>query len=517
MGSMNRSYVLKVALFASLVAILQAIVFFSIPLDLQIITCVILVFFFVLFAPLLSISRFIQPIAPFALMYMGLGTSALRIITNSSPSRLLIVNNVSALDDTISLLMPVLVDGLLALICFYIGYSVPLNHAGRSETDHEPQISMGVIRHSIVWLSIIGLMAYLFIIETAGGISTFLTDPLARGFYSSNNPGVSGTFYWFLLADFLMLANLLWFNFDSAAFRKPSYLIHLASVSIIRMSIGSRYPVITFWMALFIIYILRRSQRVRPTPPLFSNRSPKKEQTGEIQVRVPFLRTVVIIIVTFAFVLFILTVRTASTTGVFDPNVFQSQLQETFAPKTILQLLSGYDFVDADILMLIQRDFGVTYDYFYGQTFVELILMPIPRFVWPDKPALVASWVGKTFLKSDTTGIPAGITGELYMNFGIIGMFVGMALIGIIFRWIWLKYQYRLTNPYMVFLYAILYARFIPSFTAAGLTNAVIYYASFAIPAAVIFTLASRHRKASERSVEKVAKEKSSTSMTRRT
>jgi hypothetical protein len=67
----------------------------------------------------------------------------------------------------------------------------------------------------------------------------------------------------------------------------------------------------------------------------------------------------------------------------------------------------------------------------------------IPRLLWPDKPTLSkGSWftvyLGFSPRESEattSTGITA--TGELYWNFGIVGVISGMLLIGVLIGAVW--------------------------------------------------------------------------------
>ncbi len=69
------------------------------------------------------------------------------------------------------------------------------------------------------------------------------------------------------------------------------------------------------------------------------------------------------------------------------------------------------------------------YDYLYGQSYYRLLLTPIPRSIWPDKPLnsqrIIAQWIDPDAKSVQTT--PVGIIGDLYVNFGmwgVLGMFV---------------------------------------------------------------------------------------------
>ena len=74
-----------------------------------------------------------------------------------------------------------------------------------------------------------------------------------------------------------------------------------------------------------------------------------------------------------------------------------------------------------------------------GQSYYPILFKPIPRFIMPDKPAEVSgSWFGHHYgiisLENTTTSVNLPQIVELYGNFGLVGVIVGMFLFGLIFR-----------------------------------------------------------------------------------
>ncbi len=94
----------------------------------------------------------------------------------------------------------------------------------------------------------------------------------------------------------------------------------------------------------------------------------------------------------------------------------------------------------------ILRDVPRSVDFKYGET---LVLAPIsiliPRFVWPDKPNIaIGGEFGRTFHLASWLGegtyIAATIVGELYWNFHVPGVVIGMFLFGGALRWYYQRY-----------------------------------------------------------------------------
>ena len=89
-----------------------------------------------------------------------------------------------------------------------------------------------------------------------------------------------------------------------------------------------------------------------------------------------------------------------------------------------------------DILSTILRDAGTRVPFQGGWSLAYIPIAYVPRLFWPGKPALIiGGWVTENFcypgIESST-----GSTwmGELYFNFGWLGIVVGMILLGIWFR-----------------------------------------------------------------------------------
>ncbi|MFA5098660.1 MAG: O-antigen polymerase [Candidatus Paceibacterota bacterium] len=89
----------------------------------------------------------------------------------------------------------------------------------------------------------------------------------------------------------------------------------------------------------------------------------------------------------------------------------------------------------------------------YGSSFSNfLTTLGPPRFIWKDKPLSVNSTgnnlaheLGIVSPADSRTSISPTVVGDLYINFGVWGIFLGMFLIGVAFRFIY-DYLIELTN-----------------------------------------------------------------------
>lgn len=73
------------------------------------------------------------------------------------------------------------------------------------------------------------------------------------------------------------------------------------------------------------------------------------------------------------------------------------------------------------------------HDHLHGQSYYRLLLAPIPRFLWLDKPVNTGLIVGRWLFPGTTVqSNPPGVMGDLYLNFGYFGV-LGFFLYGVAF------------------------------------------------------------------------------------
>lgn len=86
-----------------------------------------------------------------------------------------------------------------------------------------------------------------------------------------------------------------------------------------------------------------------------------------------------------------------------------------------------------------------TEGYLHGQTLGYLAYAFVPRFLWPNKPAIAkGAWfalhIGLAYIRPNgqiSNAINMTIPGELYLNYGWIGVFVGLTLLGMFISALW--------------------------------------------------------------------------------
>ena len=133
----------------------------------------------------------------------------------------------------------------------------------------------------------------------------------------------------------------------------------------------------------------------------------------------------------------------------------------------------------------------------YGETMAYASYAFIPRLLWPDKPSLSKGGWFTVYLgfspreaeAATSTGITA--TGELYWNFGIIGVVSGMLFIGILIGAVW---RLASADPRGKLLHMLLYTSLLVDIMnmPEAVTTIAFWGADFLIFGMVFFVLESR-------------------------
>jgi len=171
----------------------------------------------------------------------------------------------------------------------------------------------------------------------------------------------------------------------------------------------------------------------------------------EVKRRVPF-KSVFVVVLLFVFIIF----PVYNTYRTLDKNLDMGRRVDRTVDMA--RTWSSDKYLDASVYAFLKRitivtsiaaivsDTGRWVDYRYGET---LILGPIglliPRFLWPDKPNIsIGQEFGETFrLKNamdNETYIAPSMVGDLYWNFSVPGVVVGMWLIGMSCRWYYQRF-----------------------------------------------------------------------------
>jgi len=98
-----------------------------------------------------------------------------------------------------------------------------------------------------------------------------------------------------------------------------------------------------------------------------------------------------------------------------------------------------------DGFMMVMQVYPEHLDYHYGGEHLEILLRPIPRVLWPDKP--VGGYANKLGLNDNMKGATVGISQSLYGSFYGEGGVLGIILFSIFYGWLF-NYFFRFSKRY---------------------------------------------------------------------
>jgi oligosaccharide repeat unit polymerase len=96
-------------------------------------------------------------------------------------------------------------------------------------------------------------------------------------------------------------------------------------------------------------------------------------------------------------------------------------------------------------------------DYLRGYSFYGIVVNPIPRMSWEDKPIGVGKLASILYDNNPESSIGLSLPGELYANFGAIGTLLGMFLFGLLVSWIYRWYMRQRGQPAVLAVYTLLF------------------------------------------------------------
>jgi oligosaccharide repeat unit polymerase len=128
-----------------------------------------------------------------------------------------------------------------------------------------------------------------------------------------------------------------------------------------------------------------------------------------------------------------------------------AELQETVAQT--LGNLVGQNFIEHSKMIAIIKSVPDHLSFQFGFTYLNSILVLIPRSLFPDKPFVnLDTTVGQVVYGCPVFGacaVPPGLLGESYLNFGVAGLFVLPILMGILVGK--LDLRFKVTRPRSMF------------------------------------------------------------------
>jgi oligosaccharide repeat unit polymerase len=368
---------------------------------------------------------------------------------------------------TIYYLTLALLYAIIGLVAFYSGYSTGFGKAiGKKLFIVGDQWSAVRTRRIIILFSISGLFFYFLLMEMAGGAVHFITHMAHRVELVAAG---GGYVHWG--ATLMPLASIIWYIRYLTEKKSKLFWAHFAASSLILTSLGGRSGVILFWIVLLVLH----------------------HYLGK---KINLWKMFALIVVFLVFSLGMLGFRLA-TVGGFQAEQFRATLAETLSLQGLARTAAvDFNIIDRFILIMGGVESGEL-DLKFGSTiFIDPWLMPIPRTMWPDKPTTLDGLIVRTFFPGwgGIGGIPPSLLGELYLNFLLPGIILGMFLFGLGCKVLRSYLDFNRNNKGVIAVYAVSITSVLGLTLSGNFTLAVIHYLTQMMPLSLAIVHVSGNR-----------------------
>ena len=166
--------------------------------------------------------------------------------------------------------------------------------------------------------------------------------------------------------------------------------------------------------------------------------------------------------------------------------------------KLLAKTFNGRNMLDISKCCHIINGVPEKMEYRNGEMLYAWMAAPIPTSYWPDKP----KWTGQGVIvsqkifghKSDINGCPPGLIGELCWNFGWIGVWIGLFLVGLIHRQIFIAFYPHRDNPTCILLYTLIVTRFVIFSMGNDLGTGIVKTGLDLVPVLIVVFFIGMHR-----------------------
>ena len=337
------------------------------------------------------------------------------------------------LHDTFAL---ALVYANLGLLCFHIGYYVPgsiLKRASRLSGSWDRKAVNGVS----LCLAIVGILAFVLLMRDLGGISAYISEWGHQRAIALRGK----TSFAFASTNFLALSSCLLYV---VAIRGQSRrhlgfaIITLLILTLAGLIIGYRNMVALPAMQLLVIHHYLR----RPLTP-----------------NVTTVSLAVFLILCSN--LYAWLRATPSFTSRPDLGAISDSIQDAaFWKNSLPLLLNRFHGIECLVIVIEKTSGNVPFELGI-KSLTEIVTAPVPRIVWPDKPAPQGVRFSETFffqseprIFSQSGGIAPGWLGEAYWNFHVAGVLFGSLFAGAVCKTLYRFFVFNRGNASVLLLYS---------------------------------------------------------------
>jgi len=289
--------------------------------------------------------------------------------------------------------------------CMLLGYLAVRDRRPKSPKKDEHGLNPHIILYVGLLYTLVGIGAIVAYLSVVGGVQYLLETPYGirrnpsvyAGGFGLLRPGLflllawvleeARGRIWFFLLLFYAIGDIMWFG--------PLH--------------GSRHHVLT--LLLTLAYLTRRNLKSR-----FGRAS--------MPARRLLIVAAVALVVTWGFL------RVFSIAELAGSRISSGELAEGTTAATLAAFHAPFD----AFVKIVTRVPDAS-PYLYGSSFYESLTMVIPRNFWSAKPLGLGGWLEMTWYGGGFGNSVPTWPGELYLNFGLPGVVLGMFLTGMLLKW----------------------------------------------------------------------------------
>lgn len=350
------------------------------------------------------------------------------------------------LENADQLLITYIIYMFLSVAALYLGVNFPSRKAKLTK-----KISLFTLESEARYLLAatiifsVGLFSYISFIQSIGGFAFWFNNIANRASFTTGN-GYSTLFINFIpLGVYFFIGS---FVFKKTVFKKVILLFLIIFTFLILTTLGGRKSSIEFVIFCIIIWnykigtIKKVKRKIIFISPLFIF----------YMIAVPILRTNQNLL------------SYINDLGSFVKDVFSN----------VTSIITEISYVGH--YLFIMEHFKEN-NFWLGKTFTDLFFVVVPRSIYPDKPPVddgvyIKSLVEGMSVEPNTpyrllyqSSLPPETFGNMYLNFGVLGIIIGMFLLGLIYK---KAYDYMLETNHSLFS-ILIYANIIISFQLSNL------------------------------------------------